>query len=86
MKLSKPLCFKFLLFALLGSLPIAVLGRAVVGIDLGATNVRMGMLRSGVGSVEVVLSFESDRKTICAVGYRDGQTLFSQTAMNMVSK
>lgn len=58
--------------------------RAVVGIDFGASNVRMGMWRSGVGRVEVVLNFESDRKTINAVGFRDGQTLFSQTAMNMV--
>jgi molecular chaperone DnaK (HSP70) len=66
-------------------LPVSILGRAVVGIDLGSTNVRMGMLRSGVGSVETVLNFESERKTIAAVGYRDGQTLFSQTAMNMVS-
>lgn len=59
-------------------------GRAVVGIDYGSTNVRMGMLRSGVGSVEIVLSFESDRKTINAVAYRDESVLFSQTAMNMV--
>ena len=60
-------------------------GRAIVGIDYGTTNVRMGMLRSGVGSVEIVLSFESDRKTINAVAYRDESTLFSQTAMNMVN-
>lgn len=60
-------------------------GRAVVGIDYGTTNVRMGMLRSGVGSVEIVLSFESDRKTINAVAYRDESVLFSQTAMNMVA-
>lgn len=59
-------------------------GRAIVGIDYGTTNVRMGMLRSGVGSVEIVLSFESDRKTINAVAYREESTLFSQTAMNMV--
>ena len=59
-------------------------GRAIVGIDYGATNVRMGMLRSGVGSVEIVLSFESDRKTINAVAYREESILFSQTAMNMV--
>lgn len=58
--------------------------RAVVGIDFGASNVRMGMWKSGVGRIEVVLNFESDRKTINAVGFRDGQTLFSQTAMNMV--
>ncbi len=62
-----------------------VSGRAVVGIDYGTTNVRMGMLRSGVGSVEIVLSFESDRKTINAVAYRDESILFSQTAMNMVT-
>lgn len=61
-------------------------GRAVVGIDYGTTNVRMGMLRSGVGSVEIVLSFESDRKTINAVAYREESSLFSQTAMNMVIK
>ena len=61
-------------------------GRAVVGIDYGTTNVRMGMLRSGVGSVEIVLSFESDRKTINAVAYREESSLFSQTAMNMVKK
>ncbi len=67
-------------------LPAVIVARAVVGIDLGSTNVRMGMLRSGVGSVEMVLSFESDRKTIAGIGYRDGQTLFSQTAMNMVKK
>jgi molecular chaperone DnaK (HSP70) len=59
-------------------------GRAIVGIDYGTTNVRMGMLRSGVGSVEIVLSFESDRKTINAVAYREESVLFSQTAMNMV--
>lgn len=59
-------------------------GRAIVGIDYGTTNVRMGMLRSGVGSVEIVLSFESDRKTINAVAYRDESIFFSQTAMNMV--
>lgn len=59
-------------------------GRAVVGIDYGTTNVRMGMLRSGVGSVEIVLSFESDRKTINAVAYREESSIFSQTAMNMV--
>lgn len=59
-------------------------GRAIVGIDYGATNVRMGMLRSGVGSVEIVLNFESDRKTINAVAYREESILFSQTAMNMV--
>lgn len=59
-------------------------GRAIVGIDYGATNVKMGMLRSGVGSVEIVLSFESDRKTINAVAYRDESILFSQTAMNIV--
>lgn len=59
-------------------------GRAIVGIDYGTTHVRMGMLRSGVGSVEIVLSFESDRKTINAVAYREESTLFSQTAMNMV--
>lgn len=64
----------------------AAAGRAIVGIDYGTTNVRMGMLRSGVGSVEIVLSFESDRKTINAVAYRDESTLFSQTAMNMVRK
>lgn len=63
----------------------AAAGRAIVGIDYGTTNVRMGMLRSGVGSVEIVLSFESDRKTINAVAYRDESTLFSQTAMNMVN-
>lgn len=62
-----------------------VSGRAVVGIDYGTTNVRMGMLRSGVGSVEIVLSFESDRKTINAVAYREESTLFSQTAMNTVN-
>ena len=62
----------------------AISGRAIVGIDYGTTHVRMGMLRSGVGSVEIVLSFESDRKTINAVAYRDESTLFSQTAMNMV--
>ena len=61
-------------------------GRAIVGIDYGTTNVRMGMLRSGVGSVEIVLSFESDRKTINAVAYREESILFSQTAMNMVSR
>jgi molecular chaperone DnaK (HSP70) len=59
-------------------------GRAIVGIDYGTTNVRMGMLRSGVGSVEIVLSFESDRKTINAVAFREESILFSQTAMNMV--
>lgn len=75
----------FFVAFIIALLPALVVGRAVVGIDFGSTNVRMGMLRSGVGSVEVVLSFESDRKTIAAVGYRDGQTLFSQTAMNMVS-
>lgn len=63
---------------------VAATGRAIVGIDYGTTHVRMGMLRSGVGSVEIVLSFESDRKTINAVAYRDESTLFSQTAMNMV--
>jgi hypoxia up-regulated 1 len=61
-------------------------GRAIVGIDYGTTNVRMGMLRSGVGSVEIVLSFESDRKTINAVAYREESILFSQTAMNMFPK
>lgn len=63
----------------------AATGRAIVGIDYGTTNVRMGMLRSGVGSVEIVLSFESDRKTINAVAYRDESILSSQTAMNMVN-
>ena len=78
----------FLVFLTFLSIQIALVsaaGRAVVGIDYGSTNVRMGMLRSGVGSVEIVLSFESDRKTINAVAYRDESTLFSQTAMNMVT-
>lgn len=61
-------------------------GRAIVGIDYGTTNVRMGMLRSGVGSVEIVLNFESDRKTVNAVAYREESILFSETAMNMVKK
>ena len=79
------LLFLSLLCAVLLLVP-GCLARAVVGIDLGATHVRMGMLRSGVGNVEIVLNFESDRKTINAIGFRDGQTLFSQTAMNMVSE
>lgn len=79
--------YQFLLFAaLLALMPVAIMGRAVLGIDLGSTNVRMGMLRSGTGSVDIVLSFESDRKTIAALGYRDRQTHFSQTAMNMVNE
>lgn len=78
--------FAFFTALFFGSVTWAVpTGRAVVGIDYGTSNVRMGMLRSGVGSVEIVLSFESDRKTINAVAYRDESVLFSQTAMNMVN-
>lgn len=73
------LCLLFCLLLLDG-----VQSRAVVGIDFGSTSVRMGMLRSGVGSVEIVLNLESDRKSVNAVGFRDESTLFSQTAMNMV--
>ncbi len=88
--MKSTLCYIHIAILVLSFLGIRVVlanggsGRAVVGIDYGTTNVRMGMLRSGVGSVEIVLSFESDRKTINAVAYRDESILFSQTAMNMV--
>jgi hypothetical protein len=56
----------------------------VVGIDFGTSGVRMGMIRSGKPGIDIVLSFESGRKTTNALAFRDGSPLFNESAMNLV--
>lgn len=57
---------------------------AVISIDLGNENVKVGVVSPGK-NMETVLNTDSARKTPLAVAFRDGDRFFLEAALTTVS-
>ncbi len=55
----------------------------VIGIDLGAEFLKVGMVRTGA-PINAVLNEQSKRKTPTVIGFRNGQRLFGESALGLV--